>query len=362
MSNILNLPTAEQFDVHNKLLAILASGNSSDGLEINNFKDVQRIVRMGLADKVFTVGDQFIAEYDGTPHKWDIIGINHDKPSDPKYEHSLTIQAHDCLLNAQFSAPQALGYTATELPAGDQYFTFDNVQYKFTTTLPITEGGVIYISTRDDYIPLTVTTYMANRKDTIESNLAVSVVTGQTDTITEVNDKIRTRYGSNNYIESGIKQWLNSENNAFTWESKTNFDMPSTYTTKGFLKLLDPKLVEVLGAVDKQVARNAVTDGGGQDLFSDKVFLLSRVEIYGTNEGVVTGEKAYDYYSVMNPDVTDAAVDWRIKYLGESPQSWWLRSPNVGYSYNTRIVYPTGSVNHTYAYYARGTAPACVII
>jgi len=45
------------------------------------------------------------------------------------------------------------------------------------------------------------------------------------------------------------------------------------------LHQLDPDLVAVLGAVDKQVTRNTVTDGGGQDLFSDKVFLLSRVEV-----------------------------------------------------------------------------------
>ena len=61
--------------------------------------------------------------------------------------------------------------------------------------------------------------------------------------------------------------------------------MPSTFSgTGGFLKQIDPELVAVLGQVDKQVAR-ATYDGGGQDTFSDKVFLLSRKEIF-SDEGV----------------------------------------------------------------------------
>jgi len=56
------------------------------------------------------------------------------------------------------------------------------------------------------------------------------------------------------------------------------------------LHRLDPELVAVIGAVEKQVARNTVTDGGGQDTFSDKVFLLSRVEVGLGTEGVTDGE------------------------------------------------------------------------
>jgi hypothetical protein len=65
---------------------------------------------------------------------WDVIGIDHDKPTDPRFTHSLTIQSHDCLLNAQFSAPQALYYAEAPLPAGQHRFTLNNVQYTFTTS------------------------------------------------------------------------------------------------------------------------------------------------------------------------------------------------------------------------------------
>ena len=74
---------------------------------------------------------------------------------------------------------------------------------------------------------------------------------------------------------------VNSEDETFVWEPQTNYDRPSTYSGGGFLHQLDPDLVAVLGTVDKQVNRNTVAEDGGQDLFSDKVFLLSRVEVYG---------------------------------------------------------------------------------
>jgi len=107
---------------------------------------VQDIVRAGMGHKIFRVGDQFLAEFNGTPVVWDVIGIDHDKPTDPRFTHSLTIQSHDCLLDAQFSAPQALYYAETSLPAGQHRFTLDNVQYTFTTSQIVPAGGQVFIS------------------------------------------------------------------------------------------------------------------------------------------------------------------------------------------------------------------------
>jgi hypothetical protein len=142
----------------------------------------------------------------------------------------------------------------------------------------------------------------------------------------------RQQYGNNRYLHSAIRQWLNSEETTFTWQPQHQYDVAPTgapYDGPGFLKLLDPELVAVLGAVDKQVARNTV-DGGGQDLFSDKVFLLSRVEVYGGTEGETSGEAPYPYYESLASSPTTAALDGRIKYLGASARYWWLRSPDPG--------------------------------
>ena len=370
MTNLLNLPTAEQFDVQNALLASIASHVGTDGIAVSNFEDVQRLVRMGLHSKVFTVGDQFIADYNSTPVVWDIIGINHDIPTDKRYTNSLTIQAHDCLLDGKFDATEALYYAAAELPAGQQVFTDAlTKKYKFTTTQVVPVGGQVHISKwsaveGETYVPTEITTYAADRITPIDSALPVSVETVAADTLTPINHYQRCRYGSNNYMQSAVRQWLNSSKSIFAWIPQTNFDRPPTsaFPTAGFLNLLDADLAAVIGAVDKQVAKNTVTDGGDQDLFSDKVFLLSRVEIHGGAEGITTGESAYKYYSSLAPAPTADSLAGRIKYLSGSARSWWLRSPNIGNSNYPRFVTTSGTVNTYTAINAYGLAPACVII
>ncbi|NMB42411.1 MAG: hypothetical protein GX996_10840, partial [Firmicutes bacterium] len=173
-------------------------------------------------------------------------------------------------------------------------------------------------------------------------------------------DEDRKNKGNNRYIHSAKRQWLNSSADTFQWQSQHQYDAPPTsssniYNGPGFLKLIDPELVAVLGKVKKQVARNTVTDDGGQDIFEDKVFPLSRVEVGLDSEGDTTGEKVYPYYQgASNAD--------RIKLLNGSARTWWLRSPCVSYSDYVRGVVTDGSLNRYYAYRALGAAPACVII
>ena len=337
------------------------------GFSVASWNDLQRLVRMGQHSKFLVAGDQFVSSYDAGQIVWDVIGINHDIPTDKKYTNSLTIQAHSCLQNAQFDAPEALYYAEEELAAGEHIFTLNSVKYTFTTIQAVPAGGQVYINAweTEGYVPIAITTYAADRTTAIETGLPVTVVELGDDTLSPVNYHARCRYGSNNYVESAIKQWLNSGENVFTWVPKTNYDRKPTTAppSAGFLNLIDPELAAVIGAVDKQVARNTVADGGGQDLFSDKVFLLSRVEVFGGTEGTTTDEKAYPWYSALAANPTTDVLAGRIKYLSGSARHWWLRSPDIGYSYFPRNVYTSGYVNSDYyAYYALGLAPACCIV
>lgn len=172
------------------------------------------------------------------------------------------------------------------------------------------------------------------------------------------------QYGNNNYKNSNVRQWLNSSDAQFNFVKQHEFDevlATAPYTGAGFLHNLDPELREVIGPVKKQVAKNTITDGGGQDTFVDTVFLLSRVEVYGGTEGDSTGEKPYEYYSVLAPTATTGELTGRIKYLSGSPRIWWFRSPHVGSSSHLRYVYALGGIGYGYAHHAYGLTPACTI-
>mgnify|MGYP000856254142 CR=1 FL=1 len=371
MANLLNLPTAEQFDMQNALLASIASHVGTKGIQITSFDDLQRITRMGLHSRILTIGDQFECTYNSTPIVLDVIGIDHDIPTDTHFTHSLTLQPHNVLLNAQFDAPEALYYAETELAAGLQVFLLNSVKYKFTTGQAVPAGGQVFVKEwqsptgAGEYVPTKVTTYAANRTTVIETDLAVTAAGEEEITLTPVNHHQRCKYGSDNYKESAVRQFLNSTADTFAWTPQTNYDRPSTgtpYNGAGFLKLLDPDLVAVLGTVNKQVARNTVTDGGGQDTFTDKVFLLSKVEVYGGTEGTTTGENPYPYYASLAPAPTADPLAGRIKYLSGSARTWWLRSPLVGGASHPRSVGTSGYVSDNSACYAYGLAPACCII
>lgn len=367
MSNILNLPTAEQFDIHNTFMASIASKIGTDGIKINSWDDVQRLVRMGLHEKMFVVGDQFLTTYSGAPYVVDIIGINHDIPTDKKFKNSLTLQFHDCILNCQFDAPEALYYAEAELPAGTYHFLNNyeaDKSYQLALTNAVPAGGIIFISGWETNSPTQIKSFADSTTTNEIETIAIIEGSGGTQ-LSTINDIRRCQYGSSNYIESNIRQWLNSQDGSFIWDRTTNYSKPSTgapYAGGGFLSLLDPELVEVIGAVDKQVARNTRTDGGGQDLFSDKVFLLSRKEVFGGDEGAVTGEIPYPWYSALAANPTADPLTGRIKYLSGSARYWWLRSPITGRSNSPRGVTTTGYVSHSIACNAGGLAPACCIV
>ena len=64
---------------------------------IDNWADVQKIVRQGRAGRYFSIGDQLVTNKLNTQLIWDIIGIDQDIPVDSTKTHSLTLQLHNCL-------------------------------------------------------------------------------------------------------------------------------------------------------------------------------------------------------------------------------------------------------------------------
>ncbi len=88
---------------------------------------------------------------------------------------------------------------------------------------------------------------------------------------------------------------------------------------------------------------------------SDKIWLLSEMEVQGTrsyaNSAEANYQKQYDYYRNGNS---------KVKYQHTATTSacyWWLRSVHASYTYYFCFVTTDGSANTNYAYYSYGFAP-----
>lgn len=384
--NILNLLSEETFaDKMDRLTAIIAAGSSKgDGLAVSSWADVQKIVRLGLADKVFNIGDQLISTKGSQQLTWDIIGIDQDTPADKLYTHSLTIQMHDCYTTAQFDAAEALYYAETGLVAGTYNFTllsdYDTAYgggktYQFTLTKAVPARGQLVFSWGWNVQASTckISSYENAMGTTVIETVSVKEGSGGTSlgtadgTTTNMNHAHRMRYGSNDWIESALRQWLNSDEAAGAWwVNMTDFDRPPTNaaTTAGFLNGMDSEFLSAIGKVKKRTALNTVTDGGGYTDSEELMFLISRSEIYAGLENNVNEGEPYAYYK-DNSDLSSASGNAdtnRIKYLNGSAKYWWLRSPYSGYGYGVRRVLPTGSLYTSDASTSNGVAPACCIV
>ena len=191
----------------------------------------------------------------------------------------------------------------------------------------------------------------------------------------------RRSYGNNRYAVSNIRQWLNSDAAAGKWYSAqhsadaapTNANVWSNYNEydqeAGFLANFSAKMKTALLTVTKTIAKNTVTDGGGSETVSDKIFLLSTTEVGLANENNVTEGSKYTLFSDNNSRLaypTAEAVS-RSEYTNSSLNAnsswyWWLRSPYAGSSNSARVVYTDGSLSSNFAYNGRiGVRPACAI-
>ena len=371
----------EKMDNQNILLAAIASNGG--GVKITSWSAVQQIVRLGLASKVFAIGDQFISTKGNAQLVWDIIGFDHDVPADSQFKHSMTIQLHDCYTSAQFDATEALYYASEGLSAGTYCFTllsgYDTTYgggktYQFTLTKDVPAGGQIMFpwSYNKQASTVQISTYESATSSTVIESVSVTEGSGGTNLGTadgeteNMNHSHRIRYGSNRWLHSSIRQWLNSDKAASAWWKPQNvFDRPpSNLTTAGFLTDMDSEFLAVIGEVNKRTALNTVTDGGGYEDSKELMFLLSRSELYGGLENSVNEGEPYPYYANYSDlSAPGTAEDSnRIKYRNGSAQYWWQRSCSSGYASSVRYVGPSGIISGNIANGSYGVAPACNII
>lgn len=288
-----------------------------------------------------------------------------------------------------FDAPEAF-YTHesdTALAIGTYNFnlptTYDKWaagNYQFTTTKTHPKGAQFCLSGQAGTVltSLKVRIYDNGFNDSVVSE-ELTITSGNGGTSlgamgTELNHWQRVSYGSNNNAQSNCRQFLNSiAPQGSVCQQMTKYDRKPSWETgtdnayAGFLHgmgrdFLNAIATTVVPCRTNNVFEIASLDGtafatGQTYELHDKVFLLSRPEIWGDwdSASLKDGTQLEFYNGLTNLE--------RIKYdeWGVARNAW-VRSPSPSNAGIGRVVdYTTGAVNVSYASFALGVAAACVI-
>lgn len=369
--------------------------------------------------------DTVVVDETSAAIRYDVLGIDHDIPSNPDLTHSITLCAHDCKAynGLAYKRPQGLIYVDPEvypngLTAGELYYVISDCgcydatskedgMFGFVPPVNVPAGGLVrhsamglYQSTAAEYnvarvLAGTWTTYdtVANGRAVISTDIATVQCDGTSGTLigtvtaesyakrvtAHCNLTRRNQYGSNNYFGSDERKWMNSSspkgvdsNGIQLWQvgGLGIFDLPAVYSAAGNLYGLDPQLLEVIGPVRKRTLLHAVDrpDQAIKYLDTDElVFPLSMNEanLGTTNDGVY--ENAVDHEgnvkTVPYPyyERRTAAAE-KVKYQNGTARIWFLRSPSPSTCSNERYCTSSGARSGSSANYAYGAVDAYNIV
>lgn len=378
----------EKMDTRNEILRAWAEKGAGK-IVPNSWNHVQELVHAGLHNKVFHIKDKLTCQKSGNNIDWVVIGKDIDTPSDSQYSHTMTLQTQDCIESLQFDAPEAFYYTDEGLAAGTYYFTIDSTYdtanndlsaYQFTLGQSLPAGGQLTFDWPSSVLASAaeVKSFSSGSSTTPIEILSVTEGTngtnlGELKTVVQPSLKLnsihRVRYGSNNYKESAIRQWLNSNKMAGqVWTPQTGWDRPPSWvsTANGLMYGVDVDFLSVIKKTHITVARAQTVEGGSiYDEMDDYFFLLSKPQVYGgaTATGVNEGN-VYPYFKDYSRLLKEHIGNDknRIKTKNGTATYWWLRSPSVSVDSYVWHVHTAGSMNYYHATNTYGVAAACNII
>ena len=376
--------SAEQIATNTEDIAQLKEDLSQLSVQIrviaardDSWNAIKENVKMGFGELLYPVGTEFEVECpSGAPYSSIIfVVVDHRVESN---EHIMTLLMKHVIYSTEFDAIQAIICPAETMAAGTYHFALlsgydvdhdGGKSVQFTLANDLESGGQIVMNWpyNQTWIGKNLTVYHAFGTSAIET-CVMSEGTGGTDlgaadgTVSILNHTQRARYGSNNYKESAIRNWLDSDDAANTWQTQqTRFQRPCSYRTRaGFVTYLDPEFVAVIREGTHPNRTNEIFDlNGKKQAYSttDKFYLVSQEEIgFSSESGIVCGS-VFDYYN-------GASQADKIKYDINSQataRNWWLRTPIPSYASFERYVHSSGALGTYDAHSGIGAVAACEI-
>ena len=376
---------------------------------------VQSIVRAGLAPEYYPVGTLLYDNMNPSSGvAFRVVGYDNffdETLTAQGYSHSMTLLEE--VLNypeIQFDAPEAwlyLSYDGQDITGGEsgqQYkFTIPNYDtaygggksYVFTVPANATlskesaegtmDGGQLTLTWNYNQNPSAVSAYASPSATTaafsitgfreynaetdtgaIDLGTIKNAMTDADSAYGKLNHVPRARYGSNNYYQSGIRQWLNATTASDWWQPSNIFDRPYVNrTSAGRLSTLDSAMTAKIATPTITCITNNVFEYGAdasgtafakqtQYTVKDKLFLLTHSEV-GLSSAPDIGSALAYYVGAANSKRTKYKTD------GTTAQHWWLRTPYPSSASSERYVHTSGALYTSYSAISLGSAAACVI-
>lgn len=330
-------PRAEDFDEMGDHLEVIARVLVNK-VEISDWESIQKAVRTGVAPDVLPVGTQLVANHSVYGKiKLDVVAHNHYESADLESANTMTLMCHDIITSIRFDEPEAFYYAEEELPAGTYHFFVSSTSSnagQFTLDQPLAKGGQLFIYGNPNYsIDSSEILAYDNMSQTVPRTYSITVGTAGVSLGTlgvELNSRNRVFYGSNNYKESALRQFVNSSAEAGkVWTPQTKFDFRPQWldALAGFAYGLDSGLKRVIGSVVVPCKANigyespdSTLTPGQKYTLTDKFYIPSETEISGT-EGVLGADG-----TTLLPYFKGSLYADRVKYSGAYASKYWLRN------------------------------------
>jgi len=199
----------------------------------------------------------------------------------------------------------------------------------------------------------------------------------------------RASNGNNRYRTSNLRQWLNSGGAANSWWAAQNLADGVANTNNrdaapaaadvwsghnhyageaGFLANFSASFRSALLDTTLAVARNTVTDGGGSEQVTDRIFLASNTEVGLANENGVVEGAAFPIFAggnagrqaIPTPQCVSQSSWQGSGFNSTQAWWWWLRSPSATVSHGARDVHASGALSNSSAFNGHiGVRPLC---
>ena len=363
---------------------------------VNTWEDIKNAVRLGLGEKLFPVAYEFTTlDADTTQNIiWVVRTHDYHIAANNKLTHTMTLEAKNVYSLSsgaqkavQYDATEAFYYAEQELAAGtynitianQAWYTADNGKtFQFTLATAVPAGGqLVFAMTYNATLEGKSVKSYAN-KTTTTALETVTLTEGSEGTSLgttngsspNVNHMHRAIFGSNNYAQSAVRQWLNSGAAAGSVWTPTNvFDRPASWATSynGFMHGLPADFLAVVQPAVLACRTNSLFEVESLDgtafainqlynLKVDKFFLLSRPEIFGDWDSASYKDGTQlEYYNGLT------ATERIKRDAAGTARNAWLRSPNPSNANSARLDNSSGEVSGSSAYDGYGVAPACII-